>query len=141
MHIVETLNFDGSSERFDLRRPFTEMGMDSLLAIEMRNAIAASLDITLPATVLFDYPTMESLVTYLSSKIATDQPDSTEQPVEDLQQFSVTNDSVISAIVRTAKNPCCIVSLSCCFPTADNNANRNGGDDLSGVEGFWQRYI
>lgn len=51
------------------RRPLHEMGMDSLMSVELRNALAASIGRALPATTLFDYPTIESLALYLAKSV------------------------------------------------------------------------
>jgi len=53
----------------DPRRPLHEIGFDSLMSVELRNALASSLDHPLPATLLFDYPTIESLVHYLAKNV------------------------------------------------------------------------
>ncbi len=50
-------------------RGFAEMGMDSLMAIDMRNELVAGLGHSLPSTVLFDYPNLERLVHYLASEV------------------------------------------------------------------------
>ena len=42
-----------------------DLGMDSLMALEMRNDLAQSLGITLAAGLLFDYPTVEQLTRHL----------------------------------------------------------------------------
>ncbi len=53
----------------DRRRPLHELGLDSLLSVELRNALANSLDCSLPATLLFDYPTLESLTRRLAKEL------------------------------------------------------------------------
>jgi hypothetical protein len=41
--------------------PFRQLGMDSLMAVMVRNALATALGRKLPATILFDHPTVERL--------------------------------------------------------------------------------
>ncbi len=53
----------------DPRRPLHELGFDSLMSVELRNALATSLGHSLPATLLFDYPTVESLTLYLAKNV------------------------------------------------------------------------
>jgi acyl carrier protein len=51
------------------RQPLSELGLDSLMAVEIRNALGLKLGMSLPATLLFDYPTIESLAEYLDTQI------------------------------------------------------------------------
>jgi myxalamid-type polyketide synthase MxaE and MxaD len=51
----------------DARRPLKDFGLDSLAAIELRSVAGRILGRTLPATLLFDYPTLEALATHLSA--------------------------------------------------------------------------
>lgn len=58
-----------ASYPIDPRQPFSELGLDSLMAVELRNALTNSVKAVLPATILFDYPTLETLVEYLGSEV------------------------------------------------------------------------
>ena len=42
-----------------------DIGLDSLMAVELRNVLTRSLGKSLPATVMFDYPSLDALTTYL----------------------------------------------------------------------------
>jgi acyl transferase domain-containing protein/NAD(P)-dependent dehydrogenase (short-subunit alcohol dehydrogenase family)/acyl carrier protein len=66
-----TLQLDDSTP-LDERRPLREIGLDSLMAVELRNALVQSLGKSLPATLLFDYPTLEKLAAYLLRLLALD---------------------------------------------------------------------
>jgi len=48
------------------RQPLGELGLDSLMALQLSNALARVLGRTLPATLLFDYPTVAKLADYLA---------------------------------------------------------------------------
>jgi acyl carrier protein len=46
-------------------RGFTDLGMDSLMSVELANRLRASLGCQLPATLTFEHPTLGQLVTHL----------------------------------------------------------------------------
>jgi polyketide synthase 12/myxalamid-type polyketide synthase MxaB len=54
----------------DERQPLQELGLDSLMAVELRNALAAGVKLTLPATFAFDYTTAEAIARYLLGKLS-----------------------------------------------------------------------
>jgi len=49
----------------DNQVPLIDMGMDSLMALELRNRVEATLGLKLSATLLWNYPTMAALTPYL----------------------------------------------------------------------------
>lgn len=48
-----------------LNQGFADMGVDSMMSVELKKQLEAALGVALPLTVAFDYPTIESLANYL----------------------------------------------------------------------------
>lgn len=56
------------------RQRLFDLGVDSLLAVELKNRLQALLGLTLSTTLLFDYPTLDSLSDHLLARIAPAAP-------------------------------------------------------------------
>jgi acyl transferase domain-containing protein/acyl carrier protein len=66
-------------------KPLTELGLDSLMAVDLCNGLGNTLGRVLPATLLFDYPTVEVLAGYLSRSVLRLE----EAPEEPVRSSSV----------------------------------------------------
>jgi acyl transferase domain-containing protein/ubiquinone/menaquinone biosynthesis C-methylase UbiE/acyl carrier protein len=58
----------GLSRGIELEQGLFEMGMDSLMAVELRGRLERSLGLPLPSTLTFNYPTINALAGYLLSE-------------------------------------------------------------------------
>ncbi|WP_141209369.1 type I polyketide synthase [Streptomyces griseorubiginosus] len=96
------------------KRPFKDAGFDSLTAVELRNRVGKRTGLTLPATLVFDYPTPTALARkLLEDLVGTEQQAGPEQR---------------AVVARAdADDPVVIVAMGCRFP---------GGID--GPEELWR---
>jgi acyl transferase domain-containing protein/acyl carrier protein len=115
-----------SPEAIAVEREFRQLGFDSLTAVELRNRLASATGLTLPATLIFDYPTPARLAAHLLDELAGD-------------------DAVAAVAVResrddsdAADDPIAIVGMSCRFPGGVESPEGlwdlvlSGGDAISG---------
>ncbi|MGW3571856.1 type I polyketide synthase [Streptomyces sp. NPDC000941] len=66
-------------------RAFKELGFDSLTAVELRNRLQAATNLTLPATLVFDYPTPNALADTLRDRMFPDSDDEAELTPQDVR--------------------------------------------------------
>jgi acyl carrier protein len=77
-----------SSAQIGLRQKFFDLGMDSLTSVELRQRLERSLGCSLPLTIAFDYPNVESLAEYIAAQLRLFQEEST--PASETPQESKT---------------------------------------------------
>ncbi|GHJ16092.1 hypothetical protein TPA0908_40870 [Micromonospora sp. AKA38] len=93
---------------------FRELGFDSLTAVELRNRLAAATGLSLPATLVFDYPTPVVLAGFVLTELLGEQSD-VLTPV---------------AVGVGVDEPVAIVGMGCRYP---------GG--VGDPDGFWRLLV
>ncbi len=89
-----------SGDEIVTNRAFTDLGFDSLTAVELRNRLNTATGLRLPATLIFDYPNTAVLAAHLGSELSGV-----------INQIAPQTPST-----RDAADPIAIVSMGCRFP-------------------------
>ncbi|MDI5962994.1 SDR family NAD(P)-dependent oxidoreductase [Streptomyces sp. SL54] len=103
-------------------RAFRDLGVDSLIAVELRNVLAAECGISLPSTVVFDYPTPLALGGFLRDGVVGVAAEGAAA--------GVVGGAVVSG------DPIAIVGMSCRFPGGVRGPEELWGLLAAGGEGL-----
>ncbi|GGN39103.1 hypothetical protein GCM10011578_085250 [Streptomyces fuscichromogenes] len=102
---------------------FNQIGFDSTTAVELRNRLAARSGTDLPVTLLFDYPTPESLADHLTERLSDGLPAPTAAT------------AVTAGAVRNDE-PIAIVGMACRLPGGVESPEQLWDLVLDGREGI-----
>jgi acyl-CoA synthetase (AMP-forming)/AMP-acid ligase II/3-oxoacyl-(acyl-carrier-protein) synthase/acyl carrier protein len=120
-NIAQRLGVDVSE--IDIEEPFATLGLDSVQAVRLSADLEDWLEVKLSPTVIYDYPNIVSLASYLA-----------QESSEEVQE----------TVIKPAMNSdIAIVGMGCRFPGANNPQEfwqllRDGKDAISQVKGRWQ---
>ncbi|MEV5434314.1 SDR family NAD(P)-dependent oxidoreductase, partial [Streptomyces sp. NPDC052701] len=109
--VADVLGHD-SADAISRTRAFTEMGFDSLAAVELRNRLNTATGMRLSATLTFDYPTPRALAEHLATKVG--EPVAATRPTP-------------QAAPRPTDEPLAIVGMACRYP-----------GDIASPEDLWR---
>ncbi|MEU8042461.1 type I polyketide synthase, partial [Streptosporangium sp. NPDC049078] len=103
-HVAVVLGH-ASGDAVEPGQAFSAMGLDSLAAVELRNQLATATGLSLPATLVFDYPTSYGVAEFLHGELFGSV---------DAERAEV---GVLSPVVRSvADDPVVIVGMACRYP-------------------------
>ena len=97
---------------FDMNKPMMEMGLDSLGSTELVRTLADQLKVDLSPTVVYNYPTVESLAKYIAHCVSEDSDGVMETDIREIRQDNL-DSQAISESVRALVG---VVGASCRLP-------------------------
>ncbi|WP_156753425.1 type I polyketide synthase, partial [Actinokineospora pegani] len=109
------------------RQVFKDLGLDSLMAVELRKRLAAATEVALPVTLAFDHPDAESVAALLLAKV----------------DLAAAPEKQAATRRATADDPIAVVSMACRLPGGITTPEQfwdlldSGGDAISGFPDRW----
>jgi acyl transferase domain-containing protein len=107
LEVAQVLGLN-ESQLPSLEEGFFDLGMDSLMAVELQNRMTQLLGVALPSTLIFDFSNIEQLTKYIASQVLhLSTEDDTQQP--ERQKVTAVDDE-----------PIAIIGMGCSFPGGAN---------------------
>lgn len=112
-NIVRSMLGLSGSDPIDDKRGFFDMGLTSLMAVELKNQLQKAIgkNATLTSTVIFDHPSIEKITNHLAKILGIENLSSQKQEV---------------AVSAQLEEPIAVIGMACRFPAGANN-----------TEAFW----
>ena len=95
-HVAEVLGLDPAYP-VKSQQPLFDLGLDSLMAVDLRNILGKLVGQTLPSTIVFDYPTIETLADFLLTLVSSDTLLTVEQ--EEADELDLLSDDELASLL------------------------------------------
>ncbi|WP_086859580.1 type I polyketide synthase [Streptomyces milbemycinicus] len=95
-HVASVLGH-GTPEAIEPDRAFKELGFDSLTALELRNRLQAATGLQLPASLVFDHPTLNATAGFVLEQLGPEGGTALPPALEELERV----ESVLLAVAAT----------------------------------------
>ncbi|MEV6279150.1 SDR family NAD(P)-dependent oxidoreductase [Nocardia sp. NPDC051832] len=92
-----------SGDAIDAEMPFRELGLDSLGGVDLRNRLGKATGLSLPSTLVFDYPTPAAVAKLVQSRVV---PESAVKPAAQQKPSGLSH----------TDEPIAIVGMACRYP-------------------------
>ena len=122
----------GSNDALDADRPLVEMGLDSLMAVELSTGLQEMLGdgFQIAPTMLFDHPSLNAITEFVLSQMPDPQAGTGEtKPADEMASAKIVTDGSRELAAPTERQPIAIIGLSCRFPGAADS------------DEFWQNLL
>ncbi len=92
-HVAAGVLGVADASAIEMQQPLQELGLDSLMAVQLRNEMAKALERPLPATLLFEYPTVKALVDFAASALGLTTDGAVPPPVAEAPSITSFEDA------------------------------------------------